>query len=344
MQHSGRMVEEVLSRYAAITRPALLGYLPSHEPRRYLYDIVPDYVLRGGKMLRSGLCIAVCRAFGGEIEGVLESAVAIELLHNAFLIHDDIEDGSEQRRGQPTLHELYGLPLALNAGDALSLLSIEPLLRNVTLLGPELAWQIVVETLHVARQAVEGQAVELGWRQENADDVTVEDYLGMVLKKTCLYTTILPCRVGAMVALRRPVAPDFAVRFGLLLGGAFQIWDDIANVATGDGSTGKEWADDIFEGKRSLMLIHLLERLRGRDRARLRCILDLPRQQREPEQVAWVLDRMHSCGSIEVARLSAVTLAVAASVEFDATFGALPDSEDKQFIRELVLSMVERDV
>ena len=119
-----QLVVDTLQEYGTLTRTALKEYLPAGEPQRYLYDLLADYPQRGGKMMRSSLCIATARAFGAQPEEALHTAVAIELLHNALLIHDDIEDGSEERRGRPTLHVLHGVPLALNAGDLLSLLRI----------------------------------------------------------------------------------------------------------------------------------------------------------------------------------------------------------------------------
>src|SRR6266851_6715334 len=93
------LVPSVLREYGELTRAAMTAYLPAREPRRYLYDLVSDYPLRGGKMMRPSLCIAAARLFGARPEEAICTAVAIELLHNALLIHDDIEDGSEQRRG-----------------------------------------------------------------------------------------------------------------------------------------------------------------------------------------------------------------------------------------------------
>ena len=89
----------MLREYGDLTRAALTRYLPSREPRRYLYDLLSDYPQRGGKMMRPSMCIAAARVFGAPLEDAMRTAVAIELIHNALLIHDDIEDGSEKRRG-----------------------------------------------------------------------------------------------------------------------------------------------------------------------------------------------------------------------------------------------------
>jgi geranylgeranyl diphosphate synthase type II len=94
-----RRVEEQLEAYRAAAMPVLLGAIPQKEPRRHLYDLVPAYPMRAGKGLRPALCLATCRAFGGRMEDALDTAVAIELFHNAFLVHDDVEDDSETRRG-----------------------------------------------------------------------------------------------------------------------------------------------------------------------------------------------------------------------------------------------------
>src|SRR5262245_12413092 len=109
------LVQDVLSEYGEVTRAGMQAYLPRDEPRSYLYELLADYPQRGGKMLRSSLCIAMARATGAEIEDAIASAVAIELLHNALLVHDDIEDASDERRGTPTLHAIHGVPLAINA-------------------------------------------------------------------------------------------------------------------------------------------------------------------------------------------------------------------------------------
>lgn len=164
-------VNHLLNKYKSMTLELLQGYFPQKEPREYLYDLIPSYPERSGKGLRPSLCIATYRAFGGDTEAVVHSAAALELFHNAFLIHDDIEDGSEFRRGSPTLHTEHGVPIAINVGDAMNVLSMRPLMDNMTLLGPNLAWLVFNEIEHMVRESVEGQAMELGWVRDNLLDI-----------------------------------------------------------------------------------------------------------------------------------------------------------------------------
>src|SRR4030095_833294 len=124
-------VAEVLDDYGNRVRVAMAEYLKPREPRRYLYNLVADYPRRGGRMLRPSLCLATARAFGADQDDALHTAVAIELLHNAFLVHDDVEDESDTRRGRPTLNALHGSSVAVNVGDALIILGVKALLHNV---------------------------------------------------------------------------------------------------------------------------------------------------------------------------------------------------------------------
>ena len=223
-------IERQLARYRDLTYRALLGQLPTREPRRYLYDLISGQLSHVGKGLRPALCIATCRAFGGSIEQALPSAVTIELLHNAFLVHDDIEDGSLYRRNRPTLYIEEGVPIAVNVGDAMNAISIGSLTENIPVLGAELAYRIFHEAQHLVLQSVEGQALELGWTRDNFFDLTEDDYLRLVLKKTCWYTCIHPCRIGALIGTAGAVDADRFNLFGFLLGAAFQIQDDILNL------------------------------------------------------------------------------------------------------------------
>jgi geranylgeranyl diphosphate synthase, type II len=343
LRRTSGIVPEKLREYGAIVRDELQRYLPQREPRRFLYDLVADYPQRGGKMMRPSLCISTARAFGASLDEALGSAIAIELMHNALLVHDDIEDESEQRRGRPTLHRLYGIPLALNAGDFMSLMSLRPLLDNIDFLGPELALRILEETDLMAQETAEGQAMELGWRQENTTTLTTSDYLVMVLKKTCWLASIYPIRIGALIGTRGEAEPDVFFHFGFFLGASFQIQDDLLNLEQDDGRYGKERNGDLWEGKRTLMLIHLLQHSSPEEHKKLSALLSCKREERTARQIRWLLKLMAERGSIQHARRIRDNLRDAALVEYHRLFAALEDSPDKQFLREIVPWVVERD-
>jgi geranylgeranyl diphosphate synthase type II len=331
----------MLQEYGEITRAALKEYLPSRKPRRYLYDLLTDYPRRGGKMMRPSMCIAAARMFGARLEDALRTAVAIEILHNALLIHDDIEDGSEQRRGRPTLHRLHGVPLALNAGDMLTLTSLRPLIDNGNAFGERLALRIIEETERMARESAEGQAMELGWRRYNSTRVTDADYLEMVLKKTCWLATIYPIRVGVLIGSRGDADLDAFIRFGFFLGAAFQIQDDLLNLV-GDNRYGKELNGDLWEGKRTLLLIHALRQSTTKERARLSAVLSRPREERTSQEVGWLRMLIDKYRCIAYARGMAQGLAGAALHEFSLLAVDLPDSRDRSFLEQMATWVITR--
>jgi geranylgeranyl diphosphate synthase type II len=293
-------------------------------------------------MLRPTLCLATARVFGASLDDAVGAAVGLELLHNAFLVHDDIEDESDARRGRPTLHELHGTAVAVNTGDALILLGMRALIDSRAVLGPRLTLCLLEEAERMARESVEGQAIELGWRRDVALHVSDADYLDMVLKKTCWYTTIFPSRAGALIGSRSELDRDRFIRFGFFLGAAFQIQDDVLNIAGDAARYGKELDGDILEGKRTLILLHLLREASDGERERLTDFLRLSRAARTSADVAWVRERMTERGSIEYARQVAHALAGAATEEYEQLYAGLPDSSDRRFISELPVWVLER--
>jgi geranylgeranyl diphosphate synthase type II len=340
---SENLVSSVLQEYAERTHTVLFQYLPTMEPRRYLYDLAADYPRRGGRGFRPSLCIATARAFGTPMELALRTAASIEMIHNAMLIHDDVEDESEQRRGKPTMHKAEGVPIAINVGDMLSLLAMRPLLDNRPILGPEISLRILEETERMARESAEGQAFELGWRRDNITSVGEADYLLMVLKKTCWLATIHPSRVGALIGAGGALDLDRCIRFGFFLGAAFQIQDDLLNLQGDAKAYGKELSGDIREGKRTLMLIHLLANANEAERWRLRSMLGQPRDERSDRDVMWVRKRMDAYGSMDYAREVAHGIAGAAQYEFTNLYGHLPDSRDKRFLEALPAWVIARN-
>ncbi|WP_095011421.1 polyprenyl synthetase family protein [Tsuneonella mangrovi] len=338
---AGCLPAGLLDRYASATRGELTRYLTNPSVAPFLDDLLADYPGRGGKMMRPAICIANARLFGGELQSVVRCAAAVELLHNALLIHDDIQDGSEERRGRPTLHALHGVPLAINAGDALMFTAFRPLLDAVRPCGPEVARQVIDATIEMARQTAEGQALELGWRDNNVTGLTTADYLRMALKKTAWMGMIWPAQLGAIVGSRGRVDPARLMGFGHFLGIAFQIEDDLRNL-TADPGYGKERGGDLFEGKRTLMLIHVREAASAAERKRIDAFLACDRGERGRADGQWLAELMHEKGSIAYGKRVAAAMAGCALEEFDQAYGECPEGEDRDFLLGLVRWIFDR--
>ena len=244
LQNSRSAIVTTIGETINIKRSQAGAYTP-------LYDLLMDYPLRAGKMLRPTICISVARAAGGMGHLAVKTASALELYHNAFLIHDDIEDGSETRRGKDTLHQMIGIPRAINVGDATNVLAVGLLLENLSIIGVSKTINILHEIDFMAQQSVEGQAMELDWVATNTSKISDQDYFTMCVKKTCWYSFITPCRLGLIIGhpaaspkdLVKPLAS--LTRFGMILGIAFQIQDDVLNLQGEIETYGKEIGGDI---------------------------------------------------------------------------------------------------
>jgi geranylgeranyl diphosphate synthase type II len=336
------MVDDHLRAVGRRVRRAMLVAVPDAEPHDWLYRLVRAYPGRPAKAIRPTLCLATCRAFGGSDDDAFGAAVAIELLHNAFLIHDDIADGSERRRGRPTLRAEYGTGLALNAGDATAILANQVLRRHAQRLDDTLGERLLDEFDTMALRTLEGQAMELGWQRDAVADLRPEDYLHLILRKTCWYTTIHPLRVGALLGSdgRANLAP--MVRFGFHLGASFQIQDDLLNLVGDESLYGKEINGDLREGKRTLVLIHLAGRATGPDRAAVDRYLRLRPAERTPTVIAEIRALIDAYGSIEFTRAYGEGIARSASDAFEAAFADAEPGPDTDLVRSLVPYMLGR--
>jgi geranylgeranyl diphosphate synthase type II len=331
-----------LAAWRDLTMAEIDASLPTHEPRRHLYDLIRAHLSRSGKGIRPALCIATAKAFGGNEANALPSAAALEMLHNAFLVHDDVEDSSELRRNHPTMVAEYGVPLAVNTGDAMNALSIRLLRRNLPLLGAPTAIRIYGEIDTLLVESLEGQAIELGWIRDNETRVRASDYLRMTLKKTCLYSFVHPMRIGALVADGQRTDLDRFDRLGFFVGAAFQIQDDVLNLI-GDRRYGKEIGGDLIEGKRSLILAHLFEHVSAREAETLRDFLGRARERRLPREIGWLYELLHRHGSIEYAQRASRDLTAAAIAEFETAFAGTQDNQAKGFVRQILDYVVERE-
>jgi len=209
---------------------------------------------RSGKRIRPVLCLLACRGCGGAWEQALPAAAAIELLHNFTLIHDDIEDQDQMRRGRSTVWSVWGEAQGINAGDTLFALSQLAMLR---LHDRGISSATVIPAMRLFNETcvalTSGQYLDIGF--EDRDDVSVDDYLAMIEAKTAALLAC-SCEVGALLA-DAPIVQREALRgFGRHCGLAFQMVDDILGIWGDSDVTGKPVGADIFRRKKTLPLLH----------------------------------------------------------------------------------------
>jgi geranylgeranyl diphosphate synthase type I len=209
-----------------------------------------------GKRLRPIFCLLGCDAVGGNVEMAIPAAAALELLHNFSLVHDDIEDGDEQRRHRATLWKVWGVPQAINAGDGLFALSFAAIQRleerglsaEATLAALRVFTQMCVEL-------TEGQHLDMLF--EARDDVTVPEYLRMIQGKTGALVGA-SVAIGAIVGGAEAAQSEALWHFGRAVGLAFQVQDDILGIWGDPAETGKAAGNDVLRRKKSLPMLYTL--------------------------------------------------------------------------------------
>ena len=221
----------------------------------------------GGKMLRSALCLLTCEVVGGDWRKALPAAASLEMVHNFSLVHDDIEDGSPQRRHRDSLWKVWGQAQAINAGDAMFALARLAMLRLAIRGVPETKVLRAVSRLDEAcLQLTTGQYLDLSYEQ--CLDIGVEQYLEMIWGKTA---SLFACSLylGALVGCDDESLINHLDKFGHKLGMAFQVQDDILGI-WGDGSaTGKPPTWDIHRKKKTLPIVYALEKSSGQQQQTL---------------------------------------------------------------------------
>jgi choline dehydrogenase len=325
-----------ISEYRDRVTPLVLRAIGERGPKRFLYDLVTRHLSREGVGLRPALCLATCGALGGRKDDALPSAAAIELLHNALLVHDEVEDDEGPPRGRATLGRHYGVPLAVNAGDAMNALGNRVLRQNFSKLGADLSTRVFDEfdRMHIA--ATEGQAMERGWIRDKTYEFSEEDHLLMVLKKTGWYSFIHPVRIGALIARPDRTDLDTFNAFGYFLGTALQMRSDALRIGDDGRRSRNEIDPDFLEGRFPFVLTHLLRVSDERERAKLAALLAKAPSQRLPHDLSWILDRLRFYGSVEYVRHSAEDFARKALEEFDTAYATASEGPDLDFLRSLV--------
>jgi len=297
-----------------------------------VYGLIWEFLDLGGKRFRPLLALSSARACAGRDEDALPAAAAIELFHNFTLIHDDIEDDSQMRRGKPCLHIRHGVPLALNAGDGLFMM----VWRAALAIRSPKSSAIQTTLLRSFTAVLEGQAQELGWHRSRAWDLSVDDYLDMVGGKTAALVEA-SCEVGALCADAKPAQVKALASYGRAIGIAFQIQDDVLNLVGEEEKYKKEIGGDIREGKRTLMVMHALPRLSPSDSARLRFILDS--RSAGAVEIEWSIQKLRAAGSIDYASSYANGL-VQDSLK---QLSKLPESEAREELEAVARHIIERE-
>lgn len=308
MQKPPATFEEYLDRYAVPVGNIINGYIPhgSHEDmNKYLYDPMLRFSNNGGKRHRPLICFMACMAVGGNVDLVVSSAAAIEHFQSAALIHDDIADDAELRRGEPCLHLTEGVGAAINMGD-LGLMLVNGTVIKDPLLDDSTKVRVVTELIEMTRRTIEGQALDLGWARDGRYDITPEDYLVMATHKTAHYSGAVPLAIGAIVGGGSEAEIEALRNYGLDTGLAFQIQDDLLNLIGKEESTKKGFRDDITEGKRTLVVVHALQNLEGADHNRL--VKVLSSKEKDPKVLAETVQLLEEAGSIDYARSYAENL------------------------------------
>ena len=320
------------------------------EKRNYksnlLYRILPEYPSRRGKGIRPSLCLASCMASGGNVMDALNSAAAIELFHNAFLIKDDIEDGSEFRRKQETIVSKYGSSIAINVGDALAVLAINLLLENVEKVGVSKALRVLSEVQKMAKNAVEGQAMELEWIRKNEWNIANRDYYLMCNKKTSWYTAAVPCRVGTIIGSSTVDRDNLEsiTKFGLNLGMGFQIQDDILNLIGNVSEYGKEINGDLLEGKRTLMMIILFKNAASIEKDRIVHISRKKRNSKTQRDIEYLRDLMDKYSCIQKSANISQSFIQKAIQVLEKECNWIENKDIKSFLRDMAKYVVERHI
>lgn len=226
-----------------------------YEPSKYVLE-------GGGKRIRPFLVLTSAKAVGGSFNQVYNAALAVELLHNFTLVHDDIMDNSVIRRGRPTLHIKYDNNTAILAGDILVTLSYERLLEDCK----ENAVDVLQTFTHGIIEVCEGQSLDKEF--EVRSDVTLKEYKVMIYKKTAALAEMC-CSIGAKIAGTNKANIKSAENFGKYLGMAFQIQDDLLDIIGEEDKFGKKIGSDLIEGKKTFLFIRALGKANGKDRQML---------------------------------------------------------------------------
>ena len=305
----------------------------THTSLERLSGAMMHLVEGGGKRLRATLPWLVAKAVGDSHSGLLDVGAAIEIIHNFTLVHDDIMDDDDIRRGRPAVHVEYDLPTAINAGDAMLAIAFEAM-AVAEGIEPELLPFLVKRIGRMVRKCSEGQQLDIEF--EDRGFVTEEEYITMIHGKTA--AMFLTCaEVGSHLAGADSDTIECMHDWGLAVGLCFQLMDDLIDVLSDSDTLGKPSGSDVAQGKRTLMVIHALDQPPSSSKDDLMAVLGKG-DDVSAEQVLLAHKALEDLGSIDYARSKAESYHRKAHDCLD----RLPDSPAMRALRELTDYQLKR--
>jgi len=243
-----------------------IAAIPYPQQPNQLYEPIAYHMALGGKRIRPVLTLMACDAMGGEVVKALDAAVGIEMFHNFTLLHDDVMDNADVRRGMPTVHRRWNDNTAILSGDTMLTIATQYIARTCS-------WPVMDLFNKTAIEIYEGQQWDMDF--ECRSDVTVEEYINMIRLKT---SVLLGCalKTGALVAGAAADDADRLYEAGVNMGLAFQLRDDVLDVWGDPVTFGKEIGGDIMQGKKTFLLINAQHLAQGDDADELRRWLNDP--------------------------------------------------------------------
>ena len=243
-----------------------IAAIPYPQQPNQLYEPIAYHMALGGKRVRPVLTLMACDAMGGEVDKALDAAVGIEMFHNFTLLHDDVMDNADVRRGKPTVHRRWNDNTAILSGDTMLTIATQYIARTCS-------WPVMDLFNKTAIEIYEGQQWDMDFECRN--DVTVEEYINMIRLKT---SVLLGCalKTGALVAGAAADDADRLYEAGVNMGLAFQLRDDVLDVWGDPATFGKEIGGDIMQGKKTFLLINAMRLAQGDNADELRHWLNDP--------------------------------------------------------------------
>ncbi len=244
-----------------------------------LYEPIEYIISIGGKRIRPRLCLLTYLLFKDEIDdAVIYPSLSLEIFHAFTLIHDDIMDKADMRRGQPTIHKKWNDNVAILSGDTMSILAY----RYLCYADPSVVHSILSLFTDTAIQVCEGQQLDMNFEHEYI--ITIDDYKKMIGLKTAV---LLACsaKIGALMAGVNDETAQALYDYGYRLGIAFQITDDYLDVYGDSSVFGKKIGGDIVNNKKSWLMVESLHKATGREKERIDEIMKISEPSREQEKI-----------------------------------------------------------